>query len=72
MYYVATSGGYMDDCVFGYEYLRYLCKGMFGIEHTHMFKAEGLDIRGANVPQILNITKNEIDKFFVELEKKHV
>jgi len=71
LYYVATSGGFMGGCEFGYEYLRFLCKGMFGIGHTHMFKAEGLDIYGADVQTILDQTKKDIDKFFSKMEKKH-
>lgn len=66
LYYVTTAGGYLGEGTFGYEYLRFLCKGMFGIEHTHMFKAEGLDIYGADVPSILEQTKKEIDKFFIK------
>lgn len=64
LYYVTTAGGFLGEGTFGYEYLRFLSKGMFGIEHTHMFKAEGLDIYGADVPAILDKTKKEIDAFF--------
>lgn len=70
LYYVTTAGGFMGDGEFGYGYLRFLCKGMFGIEHTHMFKAEGLDIYGADVPAILEKAKKEIDDFFGDLNKK--
>lgn len=70
LYYVTTAGGPIFDDSFGYGYLRALCKGMFGIEHTHMFKAEGLDIKNADVDGIIRKSLKEIDLFFENLKTK--
>ena len=64
LYYVTTAGGYITDNSFGYGYLRSLAVGMFGVEDTKMFKAEGLDIRGTDVASALAACRQEIDAFF--------
>ncbi len=48
MYYVTTSGGYIGDCNFGFEYVNALCK-LYGIEHSHFVSAQGLDMEGVDV-----------------------
>ncbi len=53
MYYVTTSGGYIGDCNFGFEYVNALCK-LYGIENSHFVSAQGLDMEGADVEAILN------------------
>lgn len=50
--YITTSGGYIEDRNFGFDYIRALC-GMFGIGEVRCFTAEGLDIDGADVEKIL-------------------
>ena len=52
MYYVTTSGGYIGDCNFGFEYVNALCK-LYGIEHSHFVSAQGLDLEGADVAAIM-------------------
>lgn len=52
LYYVTTSGGYINDANFGYDYIAALGR-LFGIEQSHFVSAEGLDIVGANVEAIL-------------------
>ncbi|MFG6369760.1 MAG: NAD(P)H-dependent oxidoreductase [Lachnospiraceae bacterium] len=52
MYYVTTSGGYIGDCNFGFEYASALCK-LYGMHNTHFVSAQGLDLDGANVQAIL-------------------
>lgn len=52
MYYVTTSGGYIGECNFGFEYVNALCK-LYGVEHSHFVSAQGLDMEGADVEAIL-------------------
>lgn len=52
MYYVTTSGGYIGDCNFGYEYVNAICR-LYGIENAHFVSAQGLDQEGADVEQIM-------------------
>ena len=50
--------GYTED---GYEYIKGLANIYWGIEKTHIFQAESLDIVGADVEAILAKTMHEID-----------
>ena len=43
--YITTSGGFIGDNDFGYDYLRGICR-MVGISKTREYRAEGLDIDG--------------------------
>ena len=57
--YVATSGGPMQGNAFGYQYIKYLCNNFYGIQDTTLIKAEGLDIYGANIAQIMQEAKQK-------------
>lgn len=52
MYYVTTSGGYIGECNFGFDYVNALCK-LYGIEHSHFVSAQGLDMEGADIEAIM-------------------
>lgn len=52
MYYVTTSGAYIGDCNFGFDYADALCR-LYGVGNTHFVCAEGLDTEGADVAAIL-------------------
>lgn len=52
MYYVTTSGGYIGDCNFGFEYVNALCK-LYGVENSHFVSAQGLDLEGADIAAIM-------------------
>lgn len=61
--YLTTSGGYIGENNFGYDYMKAVAE-MFGIERTRFYSAEGLDIIGNNVEDIMsealeNITKED-------------
>ena len=56
MYYVTTSGGYIGDCNFGFEYADAICK-LYGIEQSHLVYAEGLDMEGADKDEILEASE---------------
>lgn len=61
LYYVTTQGGHNPDD-YGYKYIEALCRNLYGIENVYLIKAEGLDIRGNNVDEILWQAKTEADK----------
>lgn len=56
LYYVTTSGGFIGELNFGFDYVASLCK-LFGIENAHFVSAQGLDIDGADVQKILSEVK---------------
>ena len=61
LYYVTTKGGYGPDD-FGFGYVEALSKTFYGIEDVVLVKAEGLDIYGSNAEEILEKSKEYIDK----------
>lgn len=52
--YITTSGGYIGNANFGFDYLKGVFSTLFGITDISFFSAEGLDIYGNNPEQILN------------------
>ena len=62
LFYVTTAGGFIGQNDFGYSYVRALAQNFFGITEVHRYSAEGLDIFGANVEQIMYKAKEDILK----------
>ena len=62
LFYVTTAGGPIFSDEFGYGYVKALAQGFYGIPDTAMVKAEGLDIIGADVEDILKKAEQEIEK----------
>ena len=60
LYYVTTAGGFINENNFGFDYVKALAATLFGIESVQLFSAEGLDIIGADIGQILQRAKYEI------------
>ena len=60
LYYVTTSGGFIGENNFGFEYIRAAAKGFFGIGNVKFFSAEGLDIYGADTDGIMNKAKENM------------
>ena len=60
LYYVTTSGGFIGQNNFGFDYIKALAKGFFGIGDVRFFSAEGLDIYGADVDGIMQKAKENI------------
>lgn len=60
LHYVTTSGGFIGQNDFGFSYIRALAQNFFGINELHRYSAEGLDIFGADVEQIMLKAKMEI------------
>ena len=62
LYYVTTAGGPVFSDEYGYGYVKALADGYYGIPETKLIKAEGLDIDGADVEEILRQKEEEIDR----------
>lgn len=61
LFYITTAGGPIL-CDFGYSYVKSLAENLYGIGDTVCFRAENLDIDGADVPAVLERTKQEMDR----------
>ena len=57
--YITTAGGFIGKHDFGYAYVKALAD-LFGIDETKQICAEGLDIIGNDVEEILQKTENEM------------
>ena len=59
LYYVTTSGGFIGENNFGFDYIRAVASGFFGISDVKFFSAEGLDIYGADTSKIMQEAKEK-------------
>ncbi len=59
--YVTSAGGPIMDPHLGFGYISALAETFYHIPQIYFFKAENLDIVGADVPGILQEAKEEID-----------
>lgn len=59
LHYVTTSGGAIGDLNLGYQYLEKLCKIYYGIDKTVCYTAEGLDIEGNSVEEIMKASEEK-------------
>ena len=57
--YVTTAGGPIFQN-YGYEYVKALAQGFYGIPEVSLVKAEGLDVWGADPEAIMETAKMEI------------
>jgi FMN-dependent NADH-azoreductase len=62
--YVTTSGGKILNEDFGFGYIKSLAQHFYGIKKVSYYKAENLDLIGADVESILQRTEKEIDRNF--------
>ena len=60
LYYITTSGGYIGNNNFGFDYVKALAENFFGINDISFYSAEGLDIFGADVREIMSEAKEYI------------
>ena len=60
LYYITTSGGYIGNNNFGFDYVKALAENFFGINDISFYSAEGLDIFGADVKGIMDESKRKI------------
>ncbi len=61
LYYVTTAGGPILSDDYGYGYIEALAKGYWGIPETVLIRAEGLDLPGADVEEILRGAERSAD-----------
>lgn len=57
LYYVTTAGGFIGQNDFGFSYVKALAQNFFGITRIHRYTAEGLDIVGTDVEQVMRQAK---------------
>ena len=60
LYYITTSGGFIGNNNFGFDYVKALAENFFGINDISFYSAEGLDIFGADVKEIMEESKKKI------------
>ena len=65
---MTTAGGKIFSEDYGYGYVRALAQDFYGITDIVMIKAEGLDIGGADVEEILGKAEKRIDEAFGDTE----
>ena len=58
--YITSAGGYIGGNNYGYDYTKGLFEFM-GIKENYILKAEGLDIYGNDVEEIMNGAKKEAE-----------
>lgn len=59
--YVTTAGGPIGNRNFGFDYIKSVANGFYGIHDVRCLKAENLDIYGADVALILKKAVESID-----------
>ena len=59
--YLSSAGGFIPEDNFGYDYFDVLAKQLYGIPETQFFKAEGLDIIGADVDALMEQAIQQIN-----------
>lgn len=64
LFYITTAGGPVFSD-FGFSYAKELAETFYGIEQTKCFRAEGLDIVGADIDGIMAMAKSEIEEWLV-------
>ena len=62
LYYITTSGGYIGENNFGFDYVKALAENFFEIKDIFFCSAEGLDIFGADVQSIMENAKDNVKK----------
>ena len=60
LYYVTSSGGFIGENNFGFDYVKALATAFFGIGDVKFFSAQGLDIYGADVGCIMQKAKESM------------
>ena len=68
LYYVTTAGGPIYSEEYGFGYVKALAQTFYGIPEVRLIKAEGLDIVGADVEEILQGGMKEINAALQETE----
>lgn len=64
LYYVTTAGGYIQSDEYGFGYVKSMFNTFYNVDDISYIKAEGLDIYGNNIDNIMNFAKMDIEKLF--------
>lgn len=59
--YVTTAGGDFFPEIFGYGYVKALAQNFYGIQDVALFKANGLDLAGADAEKIMRDAISELN-----------
>ena len=62
LYYITTAGGKILSDDYGFGYIQALCERFYEIPELHYYKAENLDLVGAEVEGILQEAMQNIDR----------
>lgn len=60
LYYVTTSGGEIGNNNFGYDYVKALTMGLFGVKDTMCIRAIGLDLISVDAGKVLENAKDQL------------
>lgn len=60
LYYVTTAGGEIGSRNLGYEYVKQLTRGLFGVRDTQCIMADGLDLEGVDAEAVLQNAERAI------------
>ena len=63
LFYVTTAGGQIFSEEYGFGYVKALAQTFYGISECVLFKAEGLDIFGADTAAIMSAAKKDISGY---------
>jgi len=69
--YITTAGGKIVSDDFGFGYIKELAQKFHGIKNIEYVKAEGLDIKGAEVEKILQNAEKKADKIIDMFNKEN-
>ena len=65
--YITTSGGFIGDLNFGFDYVKGLGSVLFGIDKYYFASAEGIDILGVDVNAKLDEAKAKLAEIVSEI-----
>ena len=62
LFYVTTAGGYYVPEEYGFGYIKALAQNYYGIQTVQQATAVGLDIKGADIEEIMRKAKDNLSK----------
>ncbi len=63
LYYVTTAGGEIGKYNFGYDYVKTVSMGLYGVKDATCIRAVGLDMATVDAEKVLENAKKEIEKY---------
>ena len=66
LYYVTTAGGEIGNYNFGYDYIKAISLGLFGIKDATCMRAVGLDIDTVDEKEVLENAKLQLQNMFLD------